>query len=63
VGSGLGGSAVVLSAIIGCFNQLREDPWGRHEIAELAFQAERIYEDARWLAGSICNRFWGVQLY
>lgn len=43
VGSGLGGSAVVLSAIIGCFNQLREDPWDRHEIAELAFQAERIF--------------------
>src|SRR5690606_13706776 len=42
VGSGLGGSAVVLSAIIGCFNQLREDPWDRHQIAELAFQAERI---------------------
>lgn len=43
VGSGLGGSAVVLSAIIGCFNQLRADPWDRHEIAELAFQAERIF--------------------
>lgn len=43
IGSGLGGSAVVLSAIIGCFNQLREDPWDRHEIAELAFQAERIF--------------------
>ncbi len=43
VGSGLGGSAVVLSAIIGCFNQFREDPWDRHEIAELAFQAERIF--------------------
>lgn len=43
VGSGLGGSAVVLSAIIGCFNQLRQDPWDRHEIAELAFQAERIF--------------------
>jgi len=43
VGSGLGGSAVVLSAIIGCFNQLREDPWDRHEIAQLAFQAERIF--------------------
>lgn len=43
VGSGLGGSAVVLSAIIGCFNQLREDPWDQHEIAQLAFQAERIF--------------------
>jgi D-glycero-alpha-D-manno-heptose-7-phosphate kinase len=43
VGSGLGGSAVVLSSIIGCFNQFREDLWDRHEIAELAFQAERIF--------------------
>jgi D-glycero-alpha-D-manno-heptose-7-phosphate kinase len=43
VSSGLGGSAVVLSAILGCFNQLRVDQWGRHELAELAFQAERIY--------------------
>ena len=42
VGSGLGGSSVVLSSIIGCFNELREDRWDRHEIAELAFQAERL---------------------
>ncbi len=40
--SGLGGSAVVSSAIIGCFNQLRNDKWDLYEIAEIAFQAERI---------------------
>lgn len=42
VGSGLGGSAVVLSSIIGCFNQFNPDPWDRYEIAEMAFQAERL---------------------
>lgn len=42
LGSGLGGSAVVLSSIIGCFNQYREDRWDNYEMAELAFQAERI---------------------
>lgn len=42
VGSGLGGSAVVTSAIIGCFNEFRSDQWDRHEIAEMAFQAERL---------------------
>ncbi len=40
--SGLGGSAVVASSIIGCFNQVRLDQWTNNEIAELAFQAERI---------------------
>lgn len=43
--SGLGGSAVVLSAIIGCFNEFREVRWDSYEIAELAFQAERITID------------------
>ena len=42
VGSGLGGSAVVSSAIIGCFNEFRSDQWDRHDIAEMAFQAERL---------------------
>jgi D-glycero-alpha-D-manno-heptose-7-phosphate kinase len=42
IGSGLGGSAVVTSAIIGCFNEFRSDQWDRHEIAEMAFQAERL---------------------
>lgn len=40
--SGLGGSAVVSAAILGCFNQFRLDRWDRHELAELAFQAERL---------------------
>ena len=41
-GSGLGGSAVVLSAIIGAFNNFRINKLNSHDIAELAFQAERI---------------------
>lgn len=41
--SGLGGSAVVSAAILGCFNQFRRDKWDLHELAELAFQAERLY--------------------
>ena len=41
--SGLGGSAVVSAAILGCFNQFRRDQWSQHELAELAFQAERLY--------------------
>lgn len=43
--SGLGGSAVVASSILGCFNQLRTDKWDNYEIAELAFQAERLHLD------------------
>lgn len=42
VGSGLGGSAAVAAAVIGCFNEFRSDPWDRHQIAEMAFQAERL---------------------
>lgn len=42
IGSGLGGSSTVITAILGCFNELRSDKWGDHELAELAFQAERI---------------------
>lgn len=41
--SGLGGSAVVSAAVLGCFNQFRQDRWDMHELAELAFQAERLY--------------------
>jgi D-glycero-alpha-D-manno-heptose-7-phosphate kinase len=41
--SGLGGSAVVTSSIIGCFNQFRNDKWDKHDIAEIAFQAERLH--------------------
>jgi D-glycero-alpha-D-manno-heptose-7-phosphate kinase len=43
VNSGLGGSAVVLAAILGCFNQFRRDRWDQYELAELAFQAERLH--------------------
>lgn len=41
--SGLGGSAVVSAVVLGCFNQFRRDRWDLHELAELAFQAERLY--------------------
>lgn len=41
-GSGLGGSAVLLSAIIGAFNNFRENKFNEYEIAELAFHAERV---------------------
>jgi D-glycero-alpha-D-manno-heptose-7-phosphate kinase len=40
--SGLGGSAAVTSSVLGCFNQLRNDKWDQYEIAEIAFQAERL---------------------
>ena len=42
--SGLGGSAVVAASILGCFNELRQDNWDLHELAELAYQAERLYQ-------------------
>jgi D-glycero-alpha-D-manno-heptose-7-phosphate kinase len=41
--SGLGGSAVVSATVLGCFNQFRRDRWDLHELAELAFLAERLY--------------------
>lgn len=41
--SGLGGSAVVTAAILGCFNQFRHDKWDKHDLSEIAFQAERIH--------------------
>lgn len=41
--SGLGGSAVVSAAVLGCFNQFRRDKWDLHELAELAYQAERLH--------------------
>ncbi len=43
VGSGLGGSASVSAAVLGCFNEIRTDKWNHHEIAEIAFQAERLH--------------------
>ena len=42
VGSGLGGSSAVTTATIAAFNELRQDRWNTYEIAELAFQAERL---------------------
>ncbi|HTQ36219.1 MAG TPA: CBS domain-containing protein [Steroidobacteraceae bacterium] len=42
VGSGLGGSSAVTTAVIAAFNELRRDRWNTYEIAELAFQAERL---------------------
>lgn len=41
-GSGLGGSAAVSSAVIGAINYLQSRKLSKYEIAELAFQAERI---------------------
>ena len=41
--SGLGGSAVVSASLLGCFNQFRRDQWDLHELAEIAYQAERHY--------------------
>ena len=41
--SGLGGSAVVSAAILGCFNELRNDKWDNYELSEIAFQAERLH--------------------
>ncbi len=43
ISSGLGGSAVVTSSIIGCFNQIRNDKWDLYEISEIAYQAERLH--------------------
>ena len=40
--SGLGGSATLSAVVLGCFNMLRKDKWNQHELAELAFQAERL---------------------
>ncbi len=41
-GSGLGGSSAVCSSIIGCFNEFRIDKWNPYEIAEIAFESERL---------------------
>jgi D-glycero-alpha-D-manno-heptose-7-phosphate kinase len=42
VGSGLGGSSAVATAIVAAFNEMRLDRWTNYEVAELAFQAERV---------------------
>lgn len=41
-GSGLGGSATVASVAVGLLNHLRENKLDEYQIAELAFQAERV---------------------
>jgi D-glycero-alpha-D-manno-heptose-7-phosphate kinase len=43
--SGLGGSASLLSSVIGCLNEFREHKLDRYAIAEYAFEAERIELD------------------
>lgn len=42
VGSGLGGSSAVTTAIVAAFNEFRLDRWTAYEIAEICFQAERL---------------------
>lgn len=42
VGSGLGGSSAVATAVVAAFNEMRLDRWTTYEVAELAFQAERV---------------------
>lgn len=42
VGSGLGGSSAVAISVVAAFNELRLDKWSTYEVAELAFQAERL---------------------
>lgn len=42
VGSGLGGSSAVTTAVVAAFNEMRLDRWTTYEVAELAFQAERL---------------------
>jgi D-glycero-alpha-D-manno-heptose-7-phosphate kinase len=42
VGSGLGGSSAVTTAIVAAFNELRLDRWTTYEIAEICYQAERL---------------------
>ena len=42
VGSGLGGSSAVVAAILGCFNEFKVDKLTKFELAELAYQAERL---------------------
>ena len=42
VKSGLGGSSSIACAIIGCFNELLGTEWDKYEIAEIAYQAERM---------------------
>jgi D-glycero-alpha-D-manno-heptose-7-phosphate kinase len=40
--SGLGGSAAISAAVLGCFNEFKNDKWDSYELSEIAFQAERL---------------------
>ena len=40
--SGLGGSSAVCAAVLGCFNEFRQNKWNNYELSELAFQSERL---------------------
>lgn len=40
--SGLGGSAAVTCAILGCFNEFKQDKFNKIELAELSYQIERL---------------------
>lgn len=42
IGTGLGGSAALLAAVIGCLNEFRDDKLDAYAIAEMAFEAERV---------------------
>lgn len=42
VGSGLGGSSAVTTSVLAAFNELRLNRWTPYDIAEIAFQAERL---------------------
>lgn len=42
IGSGLGGSSAVATAIVAAFNEMRLDHWSPYEVAELTFLAERL---------------------
>lgn len=42
VGSGLGGSSAVATAVVAAFNEMRLDRWTTYEVAELVFHAERV---------------------
>mgnify|MGYP003631160688 CR=1 FL=1 len=41
-GTGLGGSAAILAAVIGCFSEFRDDYLDDYTIAEYAYEAERV---------------------
>ena len=42
VGSGLGGSSAVATSVVAVFNEMRLDHWSLYDIAEIAFQSERL---------------------